>query len=188
MMNKSIQIATLLMIASASAAQQQVPDPEELPGTDTEYADKILDEIEGEAEAIISTSRGYTDEEAREYNSWALSYKKGAYVWHQTSTIIIFYVVVFVVLAGVLLAGWQLHAWIRRVKKYDETFIRLLERDVDVDRELVTTIGESSGGTVDLKSNALTVSSPYVGVVILGLSMGFFLAYLLLVYPVTSGP
>jgi len=52
----------------------------------------------------------------------------------------------------------------------------------------IKTVGAAPGSEFTMKSDTLTLSSPYVGVVILGLSMGFFLAYLLLVYPILQGP
>jgi hypothetical protein len=182
-MSRLILFSALLLIGSSSIAQQQVPEVD----ATSDEATRRLDQIEQEAAALIANSP-HTNEEAQDYNRWTLSYRKEAYAWHQTSTIIIFVIVNIIVLAGLVLAGWQLSAWISRVKKYDEVLIKMLATGTDVDHELVKGLGQAGGGTVDLKSKALAVSSPYVGVIILGLSMGFFLAYLLLVYPVTPGP
>ena len=41
---------------------------------------------------------------------------------------------------------------------------------------------------LSLQSKAVALTTPYDGVIVLGLSMGFFLAYLLLVYPILRGP
>ena len=121
------------------------------------------------------------------YNDWTLDYAQEAYAWHHLSTVMIFAVVVIVVLSGVALAAWQLNAWLKRIAAYDAILLRKLEAGESVDRELVTEVGRTEASTVSVEERALSVSSPYVGVAILGISMGFFLAYLLFVYPVTLG-
>lgn len=187
-MNRLTLTVALLLYASSNLAQQQLPVVDEPALAGPPSAAELLDEIERQTSELSAGTGAYSAEETREYNSWALDYKKKAYLWHQVSTIIIFVVVVFVVLAGVILAAWQLRAWINRVNRYDKVLINLLDKGNSIDGGLVEALGQPASGTIDLKSNALAVSSPYVGVLILGLSMGFFLAYLLLVYPVTTGP
>lgn len=184
--------ASALMGGAVFAQQQYVPSRNATP---TDEQRQAIDDLERELAGIESRAQesAYpTDERSpapgSDYDDWVFSYTRGAYQWHQTSTIIIFWVVVTLVLSGIVLAAWQLGTWIKRVAAYDEVFLARLRQGRPADTEAITNVGQAPGSEMSLKSDALTLSSPYVGVVILGLSMGFFLAYLLLVYPIVQGP
>lgn len=122
------------------------------------------------------------------FDAWVDTYTQRAYAWHHTSTIVIFWVVMLVVLSGVALATWQLANWMKRVRAYDEIFLQRLRKGGPADTEAINGVGKPPDSTLSLTKESVQLSSPYVGVVILGLSMGFFLAYLLLVYPIVQGP
>ena len=185
--SRCIVIAALLCGFATALARQNVPEPSGQALAPDE-ALRRLDEIQESADEIVSTRTAYTEEERRAYNQWVVAYTQQAYAWHYRSTVLIFVMVVLVVVSGVALAAWQLQAWIARVKAYDAVFLQRLRRGEAVDGQTVASIGEAPGSEVSLKSDALSLSSPYVGVVILALSMGFFMAYLLFVYPVMRGP
>lgn len=193
-MNRLVLAILLGLFAISGVAQQYVPEPvtepvEEQPAEPEEkgFAAKIARRKE-KTKAALNKGTAHGTEATSAYNQWVLAYTKEAYVWHQKSTVMIFFVVVIVVLSGIVLAAWQLQSWIRRVKAYDEILLKHLADGTAIDQNLVTGIGQVEGGSVELKSGAMGVSSPYVGVIILGLSMGFFLAYLLYVYPIVRGP
>jgi len=185
----------LALVVSVANGQQNIPAPASQPsaatagpgGTtpETTLAER-LDAIEAQARRPARTS--ITAEQQSEYNEWVLAYSKQAYAWHQLSTIIIFFMVVCVVASGVVLAAWQLHAWITRVKAYDNIFLHRLEKGLEVSEQMVAGIGQPSGSEITVSEKSVALSSPYVGVVILALSMGFFMAYLLYVYPILQGP
>lgn len=141
-----------------------------------------------EANAVRGSENSVLADERRAYNVWVLTHSQRTYAWQYLSTIIIFFMVVFVVASGVALAAWQLHTWIARVRAYDRILLQRLEGGLEVSEKIVTEIGKPSTSEVTVTEKSLALSSPYVGVTILALSMGFFLAYLLLVYPIFSGP
>jgi hypothetical protein len=194
-MNRISVTIALYFMAVVAGAQQQLPPPvedpplleEDLEGR-LDAASQALDDLDRATNVILRGAHPFSDEQRAAYNAWVLDYTQSAYAWHHNSTVLIFWVVMLVVGSGVLLAAWQLHAWISRTRTYDAVLVERLKHGEAVDGAMVTGLGAADGGTVSLKSKALAVTSPYVGVVILGLSMGFFLAYLLLVYPVMAGP
>jgi len=209
MIRQAIVFAALAVIAPYATAQQNIPTavgdnnanpavssadgapatPAESTGSGTSLSELILD-IESARRGTSAPPAGsaYTPEQQAAYNEWVLSYTRGAYGWHQLSTIIIFFVVISVVLSGVVLAAWQLRSWLRRLADYDKVFLSRLEQGHEVRAELIAETGKSGSHELNLQSKAVALTTPYVGVVILGLSMGFFLAYLLLVYPILQGP
>lgn len=184
-------------LATNLMAQQNVPSPQDTgdeqaqvaaPDRETENGYQALLEQQRQKMANAQgKSAVYDNELLQEYNNWTLSYTREAYLWHHQSTVMIFFMVLVVVLSGIILAAWQLRSWIKRVNAYDEVILKRLEQGEAVDTGLVGTVGQVDGGTLDIKKDALGISSPYVGVIILGLSMGFFLAYLLYVYPIVRG-
>jgi hypothetical protein len=196
-MNRVLVLALVLSagFCSFAEAQQNVP-PQPAP---TAAEQKRLEELQGQfdrlraeagaddAEPAAGTEDDDTAADAA-YDAWVLDYTRGAYAWHHTSTVVIFWVVMILVLSGVALATWQLGAWIKRMKSYDEIFLEQLRKTGRADVEAINGIGKAPDNTLNLTKQSVALSSPYVGVVILGLSMGFFLAYLLLVYPIVQGP
>lgn len=194
MRRTSVFSAALLLTCFFCGWASAQPPPQQIPPRPTEAERQRIEALKHQLEQL----RSQTDDRAKpeapaatrdaDYDKWASAYTQGAYAWHQTSTIIIFWVVMLVVLSGIALATWQLQTWIKRVKTYDEVFLERLRKGKAADTEAIKTVGAAPGSEFTMKSDTLTLSSPYVGVVILGLSMGFFLAYLLLVYPILQGP
>lgn len=187
------------LVASNLSAQLNIPQPkpeaekvEEQADPDNDSIEKKLEERRRQtADAISARNSNYNEqnsEDIQQYNEWTRAYARKAYGWHHQSTVMIFFMVVIVVLSGIVLAAWQLQTWIKRVKAYDAVLLGILEKGNEVDKDLVTGLGHADGNKLELKKDALGISTPYVGVIILGLSMGFFLAYLLFVYPIQSGP
>lgn len=165
---------------------QQVPKPKDV--AKESLPDFLPRAVSASSVTPTGEKNTYTPDEQRAFNAWVLDYRKHAYGWQAVSTRIIFWVVMFVVVSGVALAAWQLATWMRRVKAYDAVFLQRLQKGDTVEGQTVVSVGQAGSSEVALKTDALTLSSPYVGVTILGLSMGFFIAYLLFVYPVIQGP
>src|SRR5690606_37279689 len=143
---------------------------------------------DSEEDSTAAASATAADAARSDYDAWIDDYTREAYAWHHTSTIIIFWVVMLLVVSGVALATWQLANWLKRVRAYDEIFLERLRKGGAADAEAINGIGKAPESTLNLTKESVQLSSPYVGVAILVLSMGFFLAYLLLVYPIVQGP
>ena len=96
-------------------------------------------------------------EKIKAYNHWTLEHRKRAFEWQQTSTYGIFGVVLAMVVAGVVLAWLQ--------------FKR----------------GEPGGNhTIKLSTKGIELSSPFLGLMILAMSLGFFYLYIVHVYELTE--
>ena len=185
-------VSQTIVVDTPPTPRPAIPSPENpASDSDTDLGQLIRDVSARRqaAEASASAfSSAYSPEQLLAYNQWVINYTQGAYAWHHTSTVIIFFVVISVVLSGVVLAAWQLRSWLGRVAAYDRVFLSRLEQGHEVSAALIAETGKAGSHELNLQSKAVALTTPYVGVVILGLSMGFFLAYLLLVYPILQGP
>ena len=95
---------------------------------------------------------------------WTLERNEGVYVWQDYSTRNTFYVVIFLVMVGVVFSGIQFFKG-RTVK------------GAAGDTEQVSNLEFSAKG--------VKVSSPFLGVIILVISLAFFYLYLAHVYPIS---
>lgn len=174
---------------------------------DFTLAEDTGQEADGETSAVLQEAQELIDhltsgendqtsplqsaELSLKYEEWLIRYWQKTYEWHFTSSILILFVVAAVVVAGVGLAWWQLRSWLERAKEYDEVILNVLtgksDNVTDITK-LLTTIAQPDGGKLNFTRKSLSVSSPYVGVVILGLSLAFFIAYLYFVFPIKAGP
>lgn len=190
----ALLLAAALCPAGIAPAQEFVPassapsaaERQRLAELKSRFEELLAEDSEEDSTAAASATAG--DAARSDYDAWIDDYTREAYAWHHTSTIIIFWVVMLLVVSGVALATWQLANWLKRVRAYDEIFLERLRKGGAADAEAINGIGKAPESTLNLTKESVQLSSPYVGVAILGLSMGFFLAYLLLVYPIVQGP
>jgi len=104
------------------------------------------------------------------YGTWGLTHRRRVFEWQHQSSRIIFVSVLFLVFTGVGFSGIQFY------------------------RSLRESVGSVPGGAADearvshieLSTGGLKISSPVLGVIILGLSLAFFYLYLVYVYPIAE--
>ena len=170
-------------------AQQTDSEQDDETSTILQESYQLIDVLTGEENS--QSSRRLSVQLSQQYDEWRVEFWKRAYGWQHISSILIFFVVVAVVGAGVVLAAWQLQSWLKRAEEYDEMILNALtgksNNATDITK-LLEAMGQPDGGKMNVTRESLSVSSPYVGVVILGLSFAFFIAYLYFVYPIRIGP
>lgn len=138
--------------------------------SDEEFAQEILrSSSEKNALDCVDTHCKELAEQFRikllNYRIWALEHNEKSHRWQMRSGRRIFYCVLFIVAFGLVLSLLQfLPAWKRDLKGIEDAYAQT---------EL--SVSESS----------FKVSSPVVGLIILALSLGFFVAYLKMVYPLS---
>ena len=193
MMNRvllSIALSMFLWV-HVSFILAQEPDSEQQDQTSiiVQQANELANELRSDVNS--QASRSVSTQLPQQYVEWRIEFWQKAYGWQHISSILIFFVVVAVVGAGVALAAWQLQSWLSRAEEYDKVILAALtgkSNDGTETSNLLEAIGQPGGGKMNLTRESLSVSSPYVGVVMLGLSFAFFIAYLYFVYPIRIGP
>lgn len=184
----------LLLVCSLSSqvllAQEQVtataldPEVERL----VEKSGKIL----SAAEPAASQPSVELDREIlKNHVTWVLQQGEATYRWQYRSSILIFFVVLSIVFAGLALATWQLSSWLRRAADYDRVILGLLAAESGKAADAIavlSSLSQNGEGKLKLTGKSVTVSSPYVGILVLVLSLAFFIAYLIVVYPISLGP
>lgn len=182
----TIAISSLICLhAGLSLAQETASTEAVLQRSYELLGDYPTDAQPGQSIAVADQTGALSNEE------WRIAHSRKAYEWHHTASILIFFVVVALVGAGVTLAALQLRSWLKRAAKYDEVILNALTGKSDNIADatsLLAALAEPDGGKLNISGKSLALSSPYVGVIILGLSLAFFLAYLIVVYPLTVGP
>lgn len=125
----------------------------------------------GAAGAPGEPALAYADSAAlEEYATWGLEHRRGVFEWQHRSSQIIFFAVLFLVLTGVGFSGIQ--------------FYRSMREPV---RGTGTEEGEESAVShIEFSAGGVKISSPVLGVIILGLSLAFFYLYLVFVYPISE--
>lgn len=169
----------LALVTLAPTGQSGSQDPAR-----QDSVDELEMLISGEAEGPVppgsapresvtgGTLEYLVDDEARErlgtalYETqlWTMRRNASIYAWQDFSTKVIFFTVHALVLVGVFFAGVQFFRGYRA--------------------------GSASGGgepvsEVELSTKGVKVSSPFLGVIILVISLGFFYLYLAYVYPIS---
>ena len=104
------------------------------------------------------------------YATWGLAHRQRVFEWQHQSSRIIFVSVLLLVFTGVGFSGIQFY---RSLRESAESAPR-----GEADEAGVSHIELSTGG--------LKISSPVLGVIILGLSLAFFYLYLVYVYPIAE--
>ncbi|MEJ2539886.1 MAG: hypothetical protein P8188_07955 [Gemmatimonadota bacterium] len=164
----------ILLLAGASPAA----------GQDSSAADRLQAMVDSaqraEAEAAPPESPrslpsepalAYADSaELAGYATWGLTHRRRVFEWQHQSSRIIFYAVLFLVFTGVGFSGIQ--------------FYRSLRESTDGVR--VEDGDERGVSHFELSTGGLKISSPVLGVIILGLSLAFFYLYLVYVYPIAE--
>lgn len=127
----------------------------------------------GEARSMPSEpALAYADSaELAAYATWGLAHRRRVFEWQHRSSTIIFYSVLFLVLTGVGFSGIQ--------------FYRSMRESVGPAPDGG---GDDEAGVshIELSTGGLKISSPVLGVIILGLSLAFFYLYLVYVYPIAE--
>lgn len=108
--------------------------------------------------------------ELAEYATWGLSHRRRVFEWQHQSSRIIFVAVLLLVFTGVGFSGIQFYRSLREA-----------EGTVPVGEA-----GERGVSHIELSTGGLKISSPVLGVIILGLSLAFFYLYLVYVYPIAE--
>ena len=104
------------------------------------------------------------------YATWGLEHRRRVFEWQHISSRIIFYSVLFLVFTGVGFSGIQFYRSMREP----------LPGAPGADGE------EGAVSHIELSAGGLKISSPVLGVIILGLSLAFFYLYLVYVYPIAE--
>lgn len=127
---------------------------------------------QGVAGAPTALALAYADSVALEqYATWAIGHRTRVFEWQHLSSRIIFFAVLFLVLTGVGFSGVQFYRSMREPLR------------VSGGKEQE---GGSSTSHIELSTGGLKISSPVLGVIILGLSLAFFYLYLVYVYPISE--
>jgi heme/copper-type cytochrome/quinol oxidase subunit 2 len=119
--------------------------------------------------ALDEPTRGRYQEALQAYYGYRIeSYKhrQTVFAWQIVSSKVIFYVVLLIVFVGIYFAAIQFHVGLRRESRKEATEPAVTELDASV--------------------KGVKVSSPVLGVIILGLSLAFFYLYLIYVYPISE--
>ena len=116
--------------------------------------------------AATERALAYADEATlAEYARWAVGHRQDVFRWQLWSSRVIFGFVHLLVFAGVVFSGIQ--------------FWRSMRTPWWVKGG-----GEEVGGHIELSAGGVKITSPVLGVIILGLSLAFFYLYLVYVYPI----
>ena len=184
-------LALLILLATSAAAGQDSPPLRD--------RGSILDSLVAAEQAqpgvgssgsdILppNTSRLSSEELARAYAGadalatyadWGLSHRVRVFEWQFQSSRIIFFTVLFLVMAGVVFSGIQF--W-RSIK---EAGGRVQEGGAAEGPVVADVRVPGTTSHLEISTGGLKISSPVLGVIILGLSLAFFYLYLIYVYPI----
>jgi len=102
-----------------------------------------------------------------DYEAFVFDNRKKAFAWQDTSSKLIFWLVVIIVLAGLWMSYIQLKEGLKN-----------------------KTVNQAEGEgeethQIEISKESMKISSTFVGVVILAMSLVFFYLYLFVVYPIT---
>lgn len=128
-------------------------------------------------------------ETAQKYNAAVrdyLNYRQGGYKfrqrvfeWQMLSSRIIFVIVVLLVLAGIYFAAVQFHVALAAAKRRTELEAKIAHGELSK-----TDAALSLQTELEITAKGIVINSSILGVVVLGLSLGFFYLYLVHVYPI----
>lgn len=116
-----------------------------------------------------------------DYNEWALETVKKAYGWNHFTSRVIFWVVI----SMMTISLWLSYLQFLQEMEYRKHLINRTSKSDD-NHEKKDERVEVSVTTLKLGGNGVEISSSLIGLLILGISFGFFLVYLTFVYPVTK--
>jgi heme/copper-type cytochrome/quinol oxidase subunit 2 len=100
------------------------------------------------------------------YRIESYKHRQKVFAWQIISSEVIFYVVLLIVFVGIYFAAIQFHVGLRRESRKEAKEPAVTELDASV--------------------KGVKISSPVLGVIILGLSLAFFYLYLIYVYPISE--
>jgi len=168
-----ILITLLLVTANCMAgtvSQDQIDDLKRLNTTDSETTPPKQESVtSNRTDEVIEF---VIDDESKEElgkavyanQLWTMRRNEKIYAWQDFSTKLIFVLVIILVFVGVIFSGMQF-------------FKQHRSSTPSVDKDGVSHIEFSTGG--------IKVSSPFIGLILLIISLGFFYLYLVYVYPIS---
>jgi hypothetical protein len=114
---------------------------------------------------------------------WQNDYTRRIFEHQNTYTVFIFIVVNTLVLAGLYFAWLQFNATVHLSRRIRNTS---LPNSPQADKGTGPDLNQSAIATSELKlgPDGLAISSSFIGLIILGFSMGFYFMYLQYVYPI----
>ncbi len=148
-----------------------------------------------------SDSSAYNDATQRlalssiEFNIWTNSYTRSLYIWQSRASIIIFFVVIGLVLAGLYFAWLQFQTTLHLARALPTAHPAPPPIETEAPTPPSPHSGEhaaedSAPAAADrtefrIGKDGIVIQSSFVGLIILAMSMGFFILYLKYVYPIT---
>lgn len=153
-----------------SPNQNQIDDLNQLISNDLEIApprqNEVITHSTSDALEFIINEETKKDLGRAVYDNqlWTMKRNEEIYAWQDLSTKLIFAIVVILVFVGVIFAGMQF---------FKQQQSEALPKD------------EDSVSHIEISTSGIKVSSPFIGVILLFLSLGFFYLYLVYVYPIS---
>lgn len=133
--------------------------------------------LEKETEAKYNAAvREYLD-----YRQEGYKFRQSVFEWQMLSSRIIFVIVVLLVLAGIYFAAVQFHVALAAAQRRTE-----LEPKIENGESLRTDAALSLQTQLEITAKGIVINSSILGVIVLGLSLGFFYLYLVHVYPIND--
>jgi hypothetical protein len=151
-----------IQIEYADGSKREVKKDDPIPGGADPMAPAAPPEWLKDAEtreAFLGAMREYYA-----YRTSGLQFRRRVFEWQHLSSRIIFMVVLMLVSSGVVFAALQFRVGLRRLGT-DERGL---------------------AAEIELSPTGVKMSSPVLGVIILGLSLAFFYLYLVYVYPISE--
>lgn len=167
------------ILAGAGSLTAQEPSAADRLQALVDSARQVAADPEGEASPPSEGPRSVPSEpalayadsaELAEYATWGLAHRRRVFEWQHQSSRIIFVAVLLLVFTGVGFSGIQFYRSLR-------------------EGEGAVPVGEAEErgvSHIELSTGGLKISSPVLGVIILGLSLAFFYLYLVYVYPIAE--
>jgi len=173
--SRLVLVTLLILIRSTAIASDStsttddlsIPAPESLDGTlgGNNSPKFLLSAADGALKFTLDEdSKEKLGKAIIENYLWTMDRNADIFAWQDYSTKIIFFVVLFLVSVGVVFSGIQFYKGYRTKRTNDE--VEQLSQ-------------------VEFSAKGIKVSSPFLGVIILVISLAFFYLYLVYVYPIS---